>query len=239
MLFHTRFLALFATILFSFVSAGAARAKNISVGIGPTASHNKASLSLLLSAFEFGFMDFSSVDYGMYPPEYRNFMDLNNARSIHITYYLLDGYVPISHSGNFGISAGLGLSWDNYVFANDITLARHDGMVMPVPIDPGYKKSKFSTFSLSVPLVLGLSFNKFSLSGGVYGDMIVSQHTKYKKPKHKEKYVNYADMLQGGVTVRIGFCHCSLFVKYALTDLFKPDRGLPKVYPLTIGIGLW
>ncbi len=206
----------------------------VSVGV----LHKKRSCFSLVSAFEFGFNELLSTDYGMYPLEDHGFLDLNNGKSIHFALYLVEARFPINRKRTFGISTGLGLAWDDYVFDGDLTLAKENGIVVPVPIDSKYKKSKLSTFSLQVPVVLGVELKEFTISGGVYGNLIVSQHTKYKKPKHKEKGLSYASMLQGGLTARIGFKGLSVFANYALTDLFKHDKG-PGAQPLTVGIGLW
>lgn len=228
------FASLSAAILTTFPAAG--KEFRAEVSVGPT--NEERSYFNFLNAFEIGVTDFTSPDYANYPETDRGFMDLNNGKSIHIGVSLFEAKVPFNCRRTVGLNTGLGLVWNNYVFDEDITLIKEGGMVVPTPIGSGYKKSKFSTFGLNVPVVVGVKIKSITVAGGVYGNLILSQRTKYKKPKHKNKGVGYANMLQGGVTARIGFKCVNVFANYALTDLFKHDRG-PGGQPLTVGIGIW
>ena len=192
---------------------------------------------VLLPSVEIGIIDFVSSDYGNYAPEEVNFMDLN-AKSLSVAVSIVGGWAPITRDGKLGLESSLGIAWDNYVFANKLTIEKVDGVIRPVAIDPKYKKSKFNTFSFKMPLMLNLSLNKIGISGGVYGKMIISQHTKYKHPKHKEKGLNYMNLFQGGVAAEIKFKGIGVFASYALTDFFRHSAG-PDLHPLTVGISIW
>lgn len=192
----------------------------------------------LLSTFDLGFTDFTSADYSMYPLENHGFMDLKNGKSTHVGIYLFEIEAPVNRRRTVGFSSALGLLWNDYTFSDDITLVMENGTITPKAIDGKYKKSKFTTFALTVPVVFGFNNDDFSISGGVYGNLVLSQHTKYKKPKHKEKGLSYANMLQGGLTARVGYKGVSIFANYSLSNLFKKDKG-PGGQPLTVGIGLF
>lgn len=185
---------------------------------------------------EIGIIDFVSSDYEKYAPQEDNFMDLS-AKSLHVTVNILGGRVPVTCSGKLSFTGRLGIAWDNYVFADKLTITKENGMIRPVAIDSKFKKSKFNTFSLKMPVMLDFRVKGFGVSGGVYGSMIISQHTKYKKPKHKEKGLSYMNTFQGGVTAKIRFKCVGVFANYALTNFFRHNTG-PDLHPLTVGICL-
>lgn len=191
---------------------------------------------ILSPSVDIGIIDFVSSDYGKYAPEEDNFMDLS-AKSLHVAVNIFGVRTPITRCGKLGLIGRLGIAWDNYVFSDKITITREGGMIRPVAIDSKFKKSKFNTFSLKMPVMLDLKIKGVGLSGGVYGSMVISQHTKYKKPKHKEKGLSYMNTFQGGVTAKIRFKCIGVFANYALTDFFRHGAG-PDVHPLTVGISL-
>lgn len=194
----------------------------------------KSKIRLIFPSAEVGITDFVATDYSMYPADERGFMDLNG-KSIHITFNLGGGTMPLVSDGKLSLSGGIGIACDNYVFSEKVTITKEGGMIRPVPIDGSYKKSKFNTVSLKLPLTLDLNLRPVTVSAGAYGSAVISQHTKYKKPKHKEKGLGYMNTFQAGLTARVWYDCVGVFANYGLTDFFRHDSG-PELHPLTIGL---
>ena len=194
-----------------------------------------------LGLLELGFNDFVSADYSAYPLTEREFLNLQNGRSIHLAMNLLRVSTRLNSSGSLGLSTALGILWNNYVFSNDITLIPPsfgmNHLIQPEAIDPKYKKSKLTTFALHVPITLEFNRKKFYITGGVYGDLILRSYTKIKKPKEKSLKGDYVNFMQAGITARVGYGLIYFFGNYGLSEFFKHNRG-PKVHTATIGIGL-
>ncbi|UKI39849.1 MAG: hypothetical protein L6V35_03625 [Alistipes putredinis] len=123
----------------------------------------------------------------------------------------------------------MGLQFNNYRFAEPVTLRKTGGMIHPEPIDTettNYKKSKFTSFGIWVPVLIEAAIaNEFFIAAGVYGSLNMCDHTKYSSPKHKLHGI-YAAPLTGGVTARIGFKKVYVMGNYNLSSLFpKKDKG--------------
>lgn len=193
--------------------------------------------------FAWGMNFLPKVDYSDYPDTDDGFMDLNVARSCYFELNPCNLGIGLNRANTFGIVTGIGMTWRDYVFSDNITITKQGGMVTPEAIDPKYKKSKLSTFSFMVPLTLEVQFprrnppsRRFFIAGGVYGDVALGVHTKYKKPKEKSKSNPYINTLSAGTTLRIGYGDVNLFCNYSLVPLFESDRG-PDTKVMSVGIG--
>lgn len=190
-----------------------------------------------LSTMEMGFNELTMLDYSAYPANEQGFMELNNGRSMQVALNLFKVAGALNRAQTLGVSSSLGIVWNDYVFMNDITLERRDGMVHPVDIASTYKKTKLNTFALRIPLLLDLNFGKnFFLSAGFYGDLVLGSHTKIKFPKEKARNP-YINVFQAGGTVRGGYGNFYIYGNYSATNLFKGGKG-PGAQPITIGLGL-
>jgi hypothetical protein len=190
-----------------------------------------------LSTMEMGFNELLMLDYSAYPANEQGFMELNNGRSMQVALNIFKVAAALNRAQTLGVSSSLGIVWNDYVFMNDITLERRDGMVHPVAIASTYKKTKLNTFALRIPLLLDLNFGKnFFLSAGFYGDLVLGSHTKIKFPKEKARNP-YVNVFQAGGTVRGGYGNFYIYGNYSATNLFKGGKG-PGAQPLTIGLGL-
>ncbi len=168
----------------------------------------------------------------------REFMELRNGRSISvgITYMHKRALDPLR---TVWFGAGLRSRWDNYVFADNMTIVREGDNIYPVILDKEYKKSKLGTFSIDVPVVFDFKIARVAtLSTGVYGGVMLGDHTKYKFPKHKDRGDFATNFWQAGAMVRLKFKRLpDIFANYSFVPLFKNGAG-PRVQPYTIGIGL-
>ncbi len=191
-----------------------------------------------LSLMEFGFCQIVGTDYGAYAAEDRGFMDLNNGKSIHVAFNFVTFNTLLTKSRTLGLSIGLGLSVENYVFSNDLTIKYADGMMRPEPIDASYKKSKLVATYLHVPVLLDWNIRRgLFLTVGLNFDLNIGGHTKIKFPK--EKYRNcHLNPFNVGATVRLGFQRLYVYGNYSFMEMFKQDQG-PKAHRMSVGLGLW
>lgn len=186
-----------------------------------------------------GVLSLSGMDYSMYTPEQQNFMDLNMGRSIQFAMNIMQVSTPLTRNHSLGVSTALGMVADNYTFANDITFLSPDGMLVSAPIDASKKKSKLTTFAFRIPLMLNIDFAPdFSISMGVYGEMITNAHTKVKFPKEKSHWNSYVNPFQAGCCVNLGIKGIHFYGNYSLTPLFVKGKG-PEATPFSVGIGFF
>ncbi len=193
--------------------------------------------------FMLGFTSLSKPDYSMYDEEMWDFMDLDVGKSISVSFDVVLG-LPLTPTNRTYFAVGFRPRWNNYVFNNRITIEKSGGMVRPVELEQEhgdmkrYKKSKLTTFSLDVPVMIEFyPAKRLSLTGGVYGGITLGDHTKVKYPKSKNRGDFGVNFFNAGAFARVKFYHVGVFVNYSFTPLFKDGVG-PKTRPLTIGITL-
>lgn len=187
-----------------------------------------------IALIEFGFNNFTKPK-----PTFNNGeLDLNMAKSIYVGWNIVTFSFPLNKSNTLGISTALGLVWRNFVMENNYVLENVEGGLLPMPIDPSYKKSKYNTFSFKIPVVLEYDLGKnFFVSAGLYADILVSSQTKIKDPKEKRKGDLYSNPIGAGVTMRAGYKRFYLFGDAGLVNVFNKNHA-PKTKPWTIGVGL-
>jgi hypothetical protein len=191
-----------------------------------------------IGTWEIGFNGFDtrSNSYSMYPTEEQGFMELNIAKSIHITFNMFTFSTSFTQNNVLGLTMGIGLTSNNYVFDTQSRYAKIGRMIHPVSPETNLKKSKLSTFALHIPMALELNPSRnFFISVGGYADLMLKSRLKSKFPKEKV-WSPYTNFLQAGVTVRAGFRSIYLFGNYAITEMFKNGRG-PALNPYTFGFG--
>lgn len=193
-----------------------------------------------IQTMELGLIDLTGTDYSLYktsdPTFVRGFMSLDNSRSLHVAINLATVGSNITNNGVLGLSTGIGIACNNFVFDNHVTLAKDGYMVHPATIDNKYKKSKLVTTYVTVPIMIDINLTRhFFVSAGVYGNILLDSHTKIKFPKQKEHNM-YVAPLQYGLSVHAGYDSVYIYCNYNRTPLFKADQG-PKTYPVMFGIG--
>lgn len=146
------------------------------------------------------------------------------------------------------IASGLGLEFNNFKFAQDITLRSNaDGMVVPFSYDATFvdvQKSKLVTTYLNIPLIMEVSLgSKGFVNFGVIGGWRMGGHTKVKMsyPGFDGITKSRADIqlanFHYGFTVNAGCGPVAITAKYYPSPIFKKDHG-PKVQQMNIGLGL-
>lgn len=205
----------------------------------PPPQKNRARKRLtFLSYIDFGFNGFTDPNYSKYPDGTIDFLDLKNGRSISVGIGLFGMSLPVDRKGKLRFNPCIGIEWNDYVFSNNITLKREGGMIVPHELEKKYKKSKLNTFSFTIPLDMKYRFSKrMFVSLGPYVNMTVGDHTKVKKPKHKEREGYYVNFIQPGIKARFGFRSIYVFGSYGFVQMFQSGKG-PKTHPYTIGFGI-
>lgn len=186
-----------------------------------------------IALIEFGFNNWTKPQ-----SDFNGAMDLNMGKSIYVGWNLITYSFPLNKSNTLGLSTAFGLVWRNYVMKNSFVLENVGGILIPTPIDPSYKKSKYNTFSFKIPVLLEYNVSKnFFVSAGLYADILISSQTKIKDPKVKHKGSLYANPVGAGVTARAGYKRLYVFGDYGFVNIFDKEHA-PRTQPWTIGIGL-
>ncbi len=179
---------------------------------------------------EFGFNFFARQSYSRYDPELNGFMDLKPGKSIHFGFTLLDFRI-----NNF--STGLHFMFNDYAFSENITVRRENGTIVPVTLDRDYKKSKMNTAAIGIPVKYKIDLGKgFSLTPGLYGDLTLGAHTKYKRPKHKER-LSGVNPWQSGASLYFAYRHIGIYARYGFSQTFRDGQG-PRLHPVSLGFVL-
>lgn len=183
---------------------------------------------------EFGFSLLTTPGYGGYDRGQRDFLDLRVGKSIHFGFRIFDfGFSNRRRSVEF--HTGVHLMCDNYVFNDNLTIRRSGEKIVPVPLDRDYKKSKLTTAAFGIPVqVTFLPAKSLRISALVYGDLVCNAHTKYKKPKVKERFSGVNEF-QCGVGATLTYRGFGLYAKYGLTRLFRNGTG-PDTHALSVGL---
>lgn len=199
-------------------------------------SYNKKKKHYLnkVSSTEFGF-NYFDTEYSIPYPDYPGFMDMRMGRSFHFAGNLFEAATNIDRRGILGLSTAVRFVWNQLYFNNRYTITGQDGILIPMPLEDRYEKSKIKTFGLQMPLYLDLNINKASISVGGYGGLNLITKTKIKSPKEKES-LSYVNPFEYGLSARIAWDDISLFVNYPLSNFFEDERGLNSQL-FTIGFG--
>ena len=205
------------------------------------------------AGLEVGINVMTGADYSVYNgdyDQYGDFMDLNVGKSLSWNLNIME-FAFKNERKTFGVVTGLGFSFNDYTFNDQITLVKDPTSSMTIPVSlpndndgRGIKKSKLHVNYLTAPLMLEvktplrMGSSRLYLAGGVIGSLYLGSHTKYKYykgDKEKSKSGFNINQWKYELTGRIGFGDFCVFANYSMTSLFKSGRG-PEVYPLMIGV---
>ena len=198
-----------------------------------------------IPTFEIGWNVLATPNYNLYAgSDVGDFFCINEWKSTQVTVNLLQASAS-NLSRTLGISVGLGIRANNYRFADNQSIERTTGIVMPYEIGRSEKgrlpkKSKFNVASVHIPVeVFFGNPHKFAFSMGGYVDMVMNSHTKIKyQGGQKTKVHNFpTNFIQAGAVARLTFHYFSVYAAYQPTSIFKTTRG-PEVQQWTIGIAL-
>ena len=155
---------------------------------------------------------------------------------------------PIKKS-HFSFAAGLGIHVQNVFLDNQVMNFKDTGSQVIISNSTAYKRYKFTTSYLEMPLELRFFGNNknrnrgFKAAIGANVGMSIGAHTKGTAGSGGSKYndkVNtrrFVEQWNFAPTMRIGYGNLSLYGSYSLTPIFKENAG-PQVLPISVGICL-
>jgi len=201
------------------------------------------------AGFELAFNGYTDKNFSSALPAKYEFLTLNDVKSVGVNLNLFELNGNIINN-RFGVVSGVGLQWNNYRFSDNVVLLPDSGVIYGYHNTSinSYIKSKLVESWVRVPLFLEYQTAKrkgkqFHIAaGGVFGYKIGS-HSKQVHfeggDRNKDKVYSdfYLNPIKLDAEVRIGWGPVNLFASYALTPLFKDNRG-PVLYPYMIGITL-
>jgi hypothetical protein len=208
----------------------------------------KSSFRGHVGGFELGFCGYFTEPFSTSLEPSENYMNLNTTKSMNFNFLLPN--INIGFSRYFGIAATIGLSWSDYHFDGDNSIAEDDnGNIIPVYPAPdiNFEKSKLSTTYAIMPILLEgqipVSNNRtVNIGAGFIGAIKLCSNTKVvyydnDKMKIKNKDDFSLNLLRYGVTARLGYEMFQAYGTYYLSKMFEEGKG-PELFPFEVGIAL-
>lgn len=133
------------------------------------------------------------------------YFDMRHEKSIAVNLNFYEQNIPLNKKGTFGLVSGLGLSWNNFRFANDVMLGNENNQVVGYYMEGvNVRKSKLTNTYLTLPLFMelqtasGRKNEKAHIAVGVVAGWRFSSHTKIYFNESGKNY-NLIDPLTGAV----------------------------------------
>lgn len=162
-------------------------------------------------------------------------------------------YDFIIKRSNFSFGIGAGASNDNFYLDKKITYDPTTQGTVFTAFPDTFKRYKFSTTTLEIPLELRFRVhphkrNTFKIAVGANIGYMVGARTKYvgdgvnyegveiDKAKIKEFNPPGINRLVYGVHMRLGYGRFAITGHYALSELWKANKGPKGWHPINIGI---
>ena len=201
------------------------------------------------SGMEFGINSYLNLDGKLEVPAGYNGLDLRQEKSIAISLNLLQKNFEIAKS-NLWFFTGLGLTWNNYRFDNNVHLSPTSPITVGRDTVEGvkYEKSKLVVSYLTAPIMFEYFTSRdkkkaFHVGAGALVGLRIGSHTKQKyeqdgktyKPKTFDDF--NLNPFRYGFRVALGYGGFNLFADYYASTLFKDNKG-PSLYPVAVGITL-
>jgi len=199
--------------------------------------------------FEIGLNNYFTDNYDFTIPTEIKYMSLHSGKSRNFN--LNFGQLSIGLARHLGFVTGLGIGWNNYMFAGDNNIIKNaDGDIVELERENYYpdqtlKKSKFSTFYLKLPVLFEVQIptdhQRLNLSAGPIGALKLGSYSVMlfeNDDKIKSDDDFNLNLFRYGVTARIGYENFNIYGTYYFTPLFKTNMGPGGVdlYPFEIGI---
>lgn len=171
-----------------------------------------------------------------------NNLELINSKSTNVNLAYVD-YFRI-YKNYIQFSAGIGIDWNNYRFAKNVTLTpRADSMQTTID-NINYSKNKLMAKYVTVPLQLHFATKplrngeRLELAGGVeLGYLLNGRQKQISEEKGKQKIdddYNLAD-LRLGYMLRASYGSTGIYAKVYPNSAFKPSQG-PDLNTFCIGL---
>ena len=173
--------------------------------------------------------------------------DVRLEKSVSVGLNILQHEVELGRS-NIWVFTGLGISWNNYRYNNNVVLDNGSRTSARIDTTPGinFKKSKLVTSYITAPLMLEVFTSRdedraFHLgAGGIFG-LRIGSHTKQKIEMDGKdfKIKDHDDFnlnpFRYGFRLAIGYGKFNVYADYYASTLFRDKKG-PVLYPVNAGI---
>lgn len=196
----------------------------------------KSSFRGHVGGLELGFCGYFKEPWSTSLEPSENYMNLNTTKSMNFN--LLLPNLNLGFSRHFGMAATIGLSWSDYYFDGDNSIAKDaNGNIIPVYPEEGihFEKSKLSTTYATMPILfegqIPVSHNRtINIGAGVIGAIKLHSHTKVvyydsDKMKIRNKDDFSLNLLRYGVTARLGYEMFQAYGTYYLSPMFEKGKG--------------
>ena len=183
-------------------------------------------------------------------PKSQKYMELNYGKSLNFQLNPFEKDIHI-YKDYVNLVVGLGFEWSQYEFSNKTKLNPDSSYTYGV-IDTtntfNYKKNRFKTTFVNVPVLLEFNTNKdpekaFHIAIGAIGGYKLGSRTRQIGTQNGQeiriiKKDDYnINPFRVNAHASIGYHNFTLYADYALTPLFENGKG-PELYPFTIGVKL-
>lgn len=191
-----------------------------------------------IQAFELGINILANTDYSMYNTKEATMMQFGNRKSTYVALNVFSENIKLIRSGSLSVDMGVGIAWENYVFAGDYSMRYLDGIMRPIELSNSVTKSKLMARYLHMPMLLNWTYrNKFFIAAGVNLDVSIGTRLKQKNPKIVYKSENVTlNPIQLGYTLHIGTEKLYGFINYSPMQMFESGTG-PGGNRTSAGIG--
>ncbi len=137
------------------------------------------------AGFELGFNGLLTPNFDMNYAKEDAYLDLRMEKSINVNLNFFEQNIPLNKRNTFGMVTGLGFSWNNYRFGNNVFITP-DSLELKGYYMEGVemRKSKITNLYLTLPLMFEVQSravrkrDKLHLSVGVVGGWRIRTHTK-------------------------------------------------------------
>jgi hypothetical protein len=176
-----------------------------------------------------------------------DFLELNTGKSVSVALNLLQKNFQFGHS-NFWFFTGLGITWNNYRFDNNVAL--NPDMLINSSFDTtanrSFQKSKLVVSYITAPLMFEVFTSHkrkdaFHIGAGALVGYKIGSHTKmkYEQDGHTYKPKTFDDFnlnpFRYGFRAAVGYGKFNLFGDFYASTLFKENKS-PILYPVNFGI---
>jgi hypothetical protein len=214
-----------------------------------TRHQRKSATKPIWAGFEMGLNSYMNSSGNFSLPAGYEFLELREEKSISVGLNFAQKNIELGHS-NVWFFTGLGITWNNYRFASNVTLNATTPIsaLVDTTSNIDYIKSKLVASYLDVPLMFEAFTSKnpkkaFHIGAGAMVGLRLMSHTKqkYELDDNTFKTKVYNDFglnpFRLGVRAAVGYGHLNLYADYYFSTLFKNGKG-PSLFPVNIGITL-
>lgn len=183
-------------------------------------------------------------NYKLDMPVGYGFLDIKMSKSIALNLNIYEQNFNLVKD-RFGLITGLGITFNNYHFSQNIVLLPGQNSVSAVQDTVNdFIKNRLRVVYATLPIIFEVQTGEktdLHFGAGMIMGLKIGSHTKqeYKTGDVKFRDRTYDDFnlnpFKADATVEIGWGIINLYANYSILPLFKTSKS-PELYPLTFGI---